>query len=262
MGKNPYLSFHTGDWLKDPKLGQCSPATRGVWIDAICAMNESDSDRLAGSLDQLSRILRATVSEVQSAIDELQVTGTARVTLRNNFVTVVSKRREREAKARENTRLRVRRHRGNDDVTQKKHSIPYSHIPFTPLIPPNGGNGKCEEALEKFRDIWKAYPAHRRNTETIAYSAWAALNPDLETARKIMRAILTLKESDKWLEKKGQFVPGFAKWIGERGWEAVECELELPPEPAGSEPRPPKGMKWARDESGELIHPLTAVAIV
>lgn len=34
--KFPWLKFYPGDWLKEPSLTVCSPATRGIWIDLIC----------------------------------------------------------------------------------------------------------------------------------------------------------------------------------------------------------------------------------
>jgi len=38
----PSFQFYPGDWLTDPKLNLCSPATKGVWMDIICHMYLSD----------------------------------------------------------------------------------------------------------------------------------------------------------------------------------------------------------------------------
>ena len=40
-----------------------------------------------------------------------------------------------------------------------------------------------------------------------------------------------------------------------------ELREETSFEPAGSEPRPPKGCEWKRDERGGLVHPLEAVPL-
>lgn len=40
--RSPSFQFYPGDWLTDPKLNLCSPATKGVWIDLLCHMHLSD----------------------------------------------------------------------------------------------------------------------------------------------------------------------------------------------------------------------------
>jgi hypothetical protein len=113
-GKLPAFQFYTGDWLKDPELSMCSPATRGIWADAICAMHEFDrSGSLTGTREQLSRVCRCALSDMQTAIAELDTTGAANVTERNGVVTLVNRRMQREHLERLATRNRVQRHRGN-----------------------------------------------------------------------------------------------------------------------------------------------------
>jgi len=121
---------------------------------------------------------------------------------------------------------------------------------------PAGANNGEEN---HFSDVRKEYPAHRRDTESVAFDSWARLNPDLDTQKLIMRGILALKESESWTRDKGRYVPGFAKFLDSRGWEAAELVREIPPDPPGGEPKPPRGMKWKRDENGELVHPMEAV---
>lgn len=118
MAKLPWMKFHSGDWLKDPALSICSPATRGIWIDLICAMHEfGQSGELQYTADQLARLARCSTAELTRAIDELKNTQTAdillHVTLGNTNVTVVNRRMKREHKSRESSRLRVSRHRRN-----------------------------------------------------------------------------------------------------------------------------------------------------
>lgn len=116
--KYPWLQFFPGDWLKDPKLSFCSPATRGVWIDLICAMHEFDrSGELRGSHEQLARIARCHSVEIAQALTELQTTGAADVTERNGIVTVTNRRMKKEHISRSGSMLRMRKMRGCDDVT-------------------------------------------------------------------------------------------------------------------------------------------------
>ncbi len=43
MSKQPAFMFYPGSWLKDPNLCLCSAGARGVWIDILCLMAESES---------------------------------------------------------------------------------------------------------------------------------------------------------------------------------------------------------------------------
>lgn len=330
MGKLPYIQFFTGDWIKDPKLTMCSASTRGIWIDAICAMHESEQRGIIeGSPEQLARIFRASLSEVQSAVDELQVTGTANVIIRNGSITLINRRMkaaydrarsgaERQRRMREKgggdperwTAIRVGilqrdnyqcRYCGKKAVTVDhvipkskggtensdnlvacckscnsikgtksldecgftvKHlrdtSItPYIHIssskdPPTPLEnnPENGGGS--------WKIFFDSYPAHRRAKRDEAAEEFRAINPDTKLLAKMLSTLETMKVSEEWQREEGRCVPGIQNWLKSRCWEAAEAEAELPPDAPGSDPRPPKGCDWERDEAGEIIHPMRA----
>lgn len=143
--KLPWIKFFPGDWLKDPKLSLCTHATRGIWIDLICAMHEDgQSGQLTGTLEQLARIARCLPADMATALAELQRTGTGDVTLCNKNVTkkmavfagdvtemytVCNRRMKSEANAREQTRKRVSKMRCNAAVTQQNEA---SNAPVTP----------------------------------------------------------------------------------------------------------------------------------
>lgn len=40
----PSFQFYPGDWTKNANLRRCSPAARGVWIDILCLLHDSDSE--------------------------------------------------------------------------------------------------------------------------------------------------------------------------------------------------------------------------
>ncbi len=42
MKKLPAFQFYPGDWMKDPNLRRCSHAAKGVWVDMLCLMWESE----------------------------------------------------------------------------------------------------------------------------------------------------------------------------------------------------------------------------
>lgn len=110
--KLPAFQFYTGDWMKDPQVSMCAPATRGIWIDLLCAMHDSgQSGEITGTVEQLARLCRCSPDEMTAAIDDLAVTFTADVTKCNGRVTLVCRRMKKEAKARVSSRLRVAEHR-------------------------------------------------------------------------------------------------------------------------------------------------------
>lgn len=127
--RRPALLFYTGDWKKDPQLSQCSPATRGIWVDLLCAMHDDDEcGRLAGDEAALARIGRCTVAELRDCVAELKATKTATVTFRNGRVTLVNRRMSREHVERKANAARQKRYRNarsdgdrNADVTAMSH---------------------------------------------------------------------------------------------------------------------------------------------
>jgi len=126
--KAPAFQFYARDWMTDPALSLCSPATRGIWIDLLCAMwFASPRGVITGTPETLSRLTRCTPSEMRSAILDLErngaasVTRNAKVTLRHTKVTLSNRRMAREDKLRNQARLRAEKYRGkhhsNGEVT-------------------------------------------------------------------------------------------------------------------------------------------------
>lgn len=124
MGKKPYIEFYTGDYLRDPNLGMCSPLSRGVWMDALCAMHEAGgTGQLRGSYEQFSRILRSSVEEVKHAFTELRATNTAEIQEHSNgLVTLINRRMNRLYNERESVRNRVEKYRSNANITEEKEN--------------------------------------------------------------------------------------------------------------------------------------------
>lgn len=93
--------------MSDTELSKCTSATRGVWIDLICAMHQSGrSGELRGTTDQIARLARCSTAELIQALTELQATGTADVTFRNKDVVIGNRLMKREAKERKDTAKR------------------------------------------------------------------------------------------------------------------------------------------------------------
>jgi hypothetical protein len=120
MAKNWWFKFDFRVWRTDSALRRCSVETRGFWLEVLCIMHETDEPVLTGSFEELARLIGCESSDVVRCVNELKRTGTADVTLGNGFVTLMSRRLKRELSDREQTRLRVQRHRGNAVVTEVK----------------------------------------------------------------------------------------------------------------------------------------------
>jgi hypothetical protein len=295
----PSFQFYPGDWLRDPELSLCRPATRGVWIDLLCAIHQLDrSGELRGTTEQLARIARCRTEELADALTDLQTTGTADVRERNGIVTVTSRRMKRDANERrkwrdqKQTQRKVARENPVEFATRpdKVHPCVRDDKPtaisdiadcpqnvrnmsgrcppvssifslHSPCSPPAGNGANGDLPVSVLVDLFlAAYPAHRRGKRETVVSALLRLHPDRTLFERIHKALETFKESDEWRREDGRWIPGAAKWLESRAWESgLASREEIWQEPAGSDPRPPNGMRWKTDCAGKLIHPLEAV---
>ena len=218
MDKFPWMQFNTGDWLKDPNLSMCQPATRGIWIDAIAAMHENRrSGTLSGTPDQLIRVLRCTGPALMAALDDLQSTGAGVVTVRNGVVTLTNRRMSREASIRDSNRLRQLKHRGHGDnngaVTPKSpsDSISSSLSDFVR----EKKESEEKEGLALFERFWAAYPRHEARQNGL--KAFQKLNPDEELVSVMIPWIGRARESEQWQNKDK--IPHASTWLNQRRWE-------------------------------------------
>ena len=71
MGKQPAFQFYTGDWLKDPALQACSTATRGIWINLLANMWESNPrGEVHGTVEEIVRLSNSTPRLFKRFLDE------------------------------------------------------------------------------------------------------------------------------------------------------------------------------------------------
>lgn len=67
--KRPSLQFYPGDWRANIKLRRCSPASRGVWMDVMCALHDSDEyGVLRWPLKELARAVGASIVHLQELV--------------------------------------------------------------------------------------------------------------------------------------------------------------------------------------------------
>lgn len=97
--KLPSFQFYPGDWRKDPNLSRCSHAAKGVWIDLLCLMFESDERGVlatAGSAwsdEDVAQAIGGDKATTIACIEELTLKGVAN---RNSTGALYSKRMVRD----------------------------------------------------------------------------------------------------------------------------------------------------------------------
>jgi hypothetical protein len=205
------MPFYTADWLSDPELSKCSPSTRGIYADLLAAMWQNNrSGIIEGTAEELSRVARCSPAQLIEAAEELERTKAADVNIARTksadvtpgiiFVTVINRRMYREAKSRNNTRLRVQRHRCSAPCNASDTGyILYSISTPTPPNPVTGpvteppAEGPPEPAasqdLPPAEDIADplSSPGDRAAFDQAleALSAWAALPKPIGIGRRL-----------------------------------------------------------------------------
>ncbi len=111
MAKNYWFKFDWSDWLNDEDLSACSLEAQGFWIRCLCFMYRADDCELTGTVEQLRRKLGVLPEELIRCLNELKNNGAANVRFGNGDVSIVSRRRQKELKDKQNNRLYVARHR-------------------------------------------------------------------------------------------------------------------------------------------------------
>ena len=131
--KRPSIQWYTGDWLKDPALGQCSPATRGIWMDMICLMHENgETGELVGTPESLARVCRCTTEEMRIALAELEGTKTADVPLCPQGVLVINRRMRQAHENRVSERNKKRNQRAKKNAAaQQGNAVPEKSTPYS-----------------------------------------------------------------------------------------------------------------------------------
>lgn len=112
-----WVKFYFTDWAGDLSLQSCSLGARGAWMETLCKMWHDGSCCMTGTPAAWAIRWRCDTVSAERYIAEMEAHGACRVSRNGESVTLMSRRLEREAKARENSRLRVRKHRGNAPVT-------------------------------------------------------------------------------------------------------------------------------------------------
>jgi hypothetical protein len=74
--KRPSFQFYPADWRKDANLRRCSPAARGVWMDILCVLHDSDEYGIVRwPLKELCSAAGASAALVRELVEKRVIKG-------------------------------------------------------------------------------------------------------------------------------------------------------------------------------------------
>ncbi len=151
--KLPWLQWYPADWRSAEEVTLLSTPSRAIWFDLLNRMWLKTENRgtVSGTPVQLAKLARCTETEMFAFLVEAEQTKLGTVEWASNGVVTLGNRRIlREEKVREQTVIRVARHR-----SRKKHGG------VTPGS--GGGNAPCNgvEARSQKLDATSSDPTDR-----------------------------------------------------------------------------------------------------
>lgn len=235
MPKYPFMQFYVSDYILDTQM--LAPATRGVWVDLLCAMHQQGrTGELAGTPEELARASRCSVQEFQNAVEELSKKGVAEVEKREEFYSIINRRMRRECKERRQAKLRQEKHqneiktenkreingKNNGDITghisysifQKKENTKERCLAASKENPMRPPVSKKLDTLE-FWEAWEAWERHWCEKGQLLTSAQRDQHMrELAHEETVEKAVETIRHSiqvstkpilfKKWPEKQAQ----------------------------------------------------------
>jgi hypothetical protein len=196
VAKAPAFQFYPGDYRKDPQLRMASWATRGQWMEMLCAMWDApERGVLRGTVDQLCRLIGCTTGEMGSFLEEAEQLRFADVAFLpaddachgpsqkthagcHAIVTVTNRRMVRDEKRRQDDARRQARHRRKSDITPESQAeSQQSHIASSSSSSSSDQKHvvktkKSETYSPEFEDAWSLFPARPGNSKKKAFAAW------------------------------------------------------------------------------------------
>lgn len=223
--EKPYVKFHGRDWLGDPLLRMVKHDVRGVWIDLLCAMMESEP---YGCLavngrpmtdDEAARLVGIDADAYRAYLAQIESAGIAS---RNDAGMLYSRRLVRDYEAFTqasewgkggggNPRLKKKNPKAIDQKPEAKGAIKEGESESIK------GDAEPEPPVTQsdFDRFWTAYP--RKTGKKAAEKSWekAIDKPDIEA---VLASIERQRASQDWTKDGGQFIPHPATWLNQGRW--------------------------------------------
>jgi hypothetical protein len=257
MGKRPSFQFYPRDWLGDPAVRSVSRAARGMWIDMLCLMFESDRKgylMLSGkpaTLEQIACMTGCPADEASRLVSELEASG---VFSRADDGAIFNRRMARDHHLHhvrsaagklgaphgvKGGRPRKTAKTANDNGKPQKTetaNTPFAVSENTPFSSGNkrqkGQNNPPSSSSStsvltplppkggcdaRFDQFWKSYP--KKAAKGAARKVWARLRPSAELLASMLAAIERQRQCEQWRRERGRFIPHPATWLGQSRWE-------------------------------------------
>lgn len=201
MGKAPAFQFYVKDWLSDPELQCVSASSRGLWIDALCYMWEApERGKLIGTVDEISKLLRATNGDFTQFLDDLKRHKFATVTFGDNELTLINRRMFREQKDKENHILRQKRYKEKQKIDKEMTPPSSSSSPSpTPKKRNILSDDEWKEETKKLNP-WIDWDQLNREMDT-----WLLNNPKRQKTRRFISNWILNKQKDKPMGKSKEW---------------------------------------------------------
>lgn len=131
MTELPWVKWYPQNWLSEPGLSKADVATQGIWCNAVNAMLLEKTDRISGTLEQLSRVCRCRTAQMNLAISELKSFKIAEVSIQNGYTVIACRRLQRELEVSNLRRQAVSRRWHKGDTNALQHVDTNGHTPST-----------------------------------------------------------------------------------------------------------------------------------
>jgi len=226
MSKAPAFQFYVKDWLCDPELRLASVLSRGAWIDCLCFMWEnSQRGKLTATPLKFSKLISGSLDEALHFLNDMNECEFGDIEVPDGIVfplterecnikvTITNRRMHADYKDKQNTRLRVKKHREKKHVTSMKQNC-NANVTITSSSPSPSSNNYSVD----FSEFWNEYP--NKVEKKKAYKKWQTLKKQnqLPTLNIILSSI---KNQKNWRENSnGEFRP---EWKHPTTWLNAGC---------------------------------------
>lgn len=277
MGKRPYFPFYVGDWFKDPGVRALSLEAKGLLIDMLCLMHESDRRgylQLGGKAitqDQLARMTGCSSDRIPVLVQELKTSGVCSCTddgviYSRRMVADDAKTRAcsdagRKGGGNPHLRATFKGHPKGDSKGDpkgiSKHPSEYEYE-HDSLKTSEGGSGETTPAVRPPLDLDPPVMGHWMDAARRLYAAYPRPMGERAALSAIAVALQVVedrgeREPEAWLRRRVQsfaaamkgkamdYIPAPARWFADRRYDEDHAKV-YGAEPV--KPEMPKGVAW------------------
>ena len=256
--RDPWMKFFPSDWRSDPRLRMCGLSARGLWIEMLSLMHESDPyghllvSGIAPTDAQLGVLVGAPSDQIPDMLGELETAG---VFSRTRAGVIYSRRMTRDEKRRQTGRKNGK-FGGNPSLRKTREKPPSDNLSLN-----LGDNTHMPEARGQIPE--KKEDARQRASQPV-FDDDLGLDPDVvrlfREHRRAMKASLTegaikqLCAELRRLKAAGRDPNDGLREAMLRGWRSVKADWLL----KGQQPEPERprvergyGAKLREMEAGQ-----------